>query len=155
MKKLYVGKLPYSVTDEELQSLFEKYQPVSAKVIINNFNGKSKGFGFVEIPVDEDADAAIKEFDGYQMGEFNLIVNEARPLEDNPPRRDDRGPRRDFGGGGRSGGGRSGGFGGGGRSGGDRYGNDRGGNGGRSGGFGGGGRDRRGGSDTRGGGSRW
>lgn len=153
MKKLYVGKLPYSVTDEELQSLFEKYQPVSAKVIINNFNGKSKGFGFVEIPVDEDADAAIKEFDGYQMGEFNLIVNEARPLEDNPPRRDDRGPRRDFGG--RSGGGRSGGFGGGGRSGGDRYGNDRGGNGGRSGGFGGGGRDRRGGSDTRGGGSRW
>ena len=129
--KLYVGGLPYSVTDDALkQSFSQAGTVVSATVIMDKFTNRSKGFGFVEMSSDEEAKAAIAMFDGKDYEGRILKVNEARPME---PR-----DNRSFGGGGRSGGfgggdrrpfgggGRSGGFGGGNRGGGGR-GDDRGG----------------------------
>lgn len=83
--KLYVGGLPYSTTDQELEELFATYGTVaSAKVITDRDSGRSKGFGFVEIESAEEAQAAIKALDGSDLGGRKIVVNEARPREDKP-----------------------------------------------------------------------
>jgi RNA recognition motif-containing protein len=128
--KLYVGNLPYSFRDEDLQQTFAPHGTVtSAKVMMERDTGRSKGFGFVEMGSDAEAQAAINGVNGQQFGGRGLVVNEARPMEPRPPR------SGGFGGGAGGGGGGYGG-GGGGRSGGGGYGG--GGGGGRSGGGGGG-----------------
>ena len=111
-KKLYVGNLGYGVSNSDLQQLFEEFGTVqSAQVIMDRDTGRSKGFGFVEMGSDAEAQAAIDALNGLNLDGRNLTVNEARPREDR-------------GGGGRGGGGRGsygggrGGFGGGRR---DRY----------------------------------
>lgn len=112
-KKLYVGNLPYSVDDAQLESQFSAFGKVdSARVITDRDTGRSKGFGFVEMASDEEANKAIENLNGQGMGGRNLTVSEARPQA---PREGGRGGggRGGFGGGGRGGGGR-GGFGGGG-----------------------------------------
>jgi cold-inducible RNA-binding protein len=134
--KLYVGNLPYSFRDEDLQQTFASHGTVtSAKVMMERDTGRSKGFGFVEMGSDAEAQAAINGVNGQQFGGRGLVVNEARPMEPRPPRSGGGG----FGGGaggGRSGGGGYGGGGGGGYGGGG--GGGYGGGGGRSGGGGGG-----------------
>ena len=135
--KLYVGNLAYSVADSDLQQAFGQYGSVtSAKVMMDRESGRSKGFGFVEMGSDAEAQAAISGMNGQPFGGRNVVVNEARPMEARPPRTGGGGGY-EGGGGGRSGGGGYGG--GGGSDGGFRspYGNGpRGG--GRSGGGGGG-----------------
>ena len=146
--KLYVGNLPYSVRDEDLQQSFGQFGSVtSAKVMMERDTGRSKGFGFVEMGSDAEAQAAIGGINGQPLGGRSVVVNEARPMEARPPRTGGGG----FGGGDRSGGG---GYGGGGGGGGDRSGGGGyGGGGGRSGGGGyGGGGDRSGGGGYGGGG---
>lgn len=82
MNKLYVGNLPYNVTNEDLASHFAPAgQVVSANVISDKFSGRSKGFGFVEMSSDEEAQAAIAQFDGKEFGGRPLKVNIARPRE--------------------------------------------------------------------------
>jgi hypothetical protein len=131
--KLYVGNLPYSVRDEDLQQSFSEFGAVtSAKVMMERDTGRSKGFGFVEMGSDAEAQAAISGMNGQSMGGRSVVVNEARPMEARPPR------SGGFGGGGGGGGGYGGG-GGGGRSSGGGYGG--GGGGGGYGGGGGGGSD--------------
>ena len=133
--KLYVGNLAYSVRDEDLQQAFAQFGSVSsAKVMMDRDTGRSKGFGFVEMGTDAEAQSAINGMNGQALDGRALVVNEARPREERPG---------GFGGGGRSGGG---GFGGGGRSGGG------GGFGGGGGGYGGGGGGRSGGGGGYGGG---
>ncbi len=108
-RKLYVGNLTYDVTDSALEQMFAPHGTVqSAQVIMDRDTGRSKGFGFVEMGSDQEAQAAIAALSGKQVGGRNLTVNEAKPREDR-------------GGGGRSGGG--GGYGGGrgGSGGGRRY----------------------------------
>ncbi len=136
--KLYVGNLPYSFRDEDLQQAFAAHGTVSsAKVMMERDTGRSKGFGFVEMGSDAEAQAAINGMNGQQYGGRGLVVNEARPMEPRAPRTGGGG----FGGGAGGGGG---GYGGGGRSGGGGGGGYGGGaGGGRSGGgggYGGGGR---------------
>jgi len=110
--KLYVGNLPYSFRDEDLQQAFSAHGSVSsAKVMMERDTGRSKGFGFVEMGSDAEAQSAISAMNGQQIGGRGLVVNEARPMEPRPPR------SGGFGGGG-GGGGYGGGGGGGGRSGG-------------------------------------
>ena len=132
--KLYVGNLPYSFRDDDLQQAFAAHGAVSsAKVMMERDTGRSKGFGFVEMGSDAEAQAAISAMNGQQYGGRGLVVNEARPMEPRPPR------SGGFGGGagGGGGGGYGGGGGGGSRSGGGGgYGGGAGG--GRSGGGGGG-----------------
>ena len=100
-KKLYVGNLSYGMTDSDLRSMFEEYGFVeSAQVIMDRESGRSKGFGFVEMGIQQEAEAAIKELNGKDVDGRALTVNEAKPREDR---------------GGRSGGGGRGGYGGGGR----------------------------------------
>ncbi len=121
--KLYVGNLPYSFRDSDLESTFAAYGSVSsAKVMMERDTGRSKGFGFVEMGSDAEAQAAIEGVNGQNMGGRNLVVNEARPMEPRPPRSGGfgGGDRGGFGGGGGRGGfggGDRGGFGGGGRGG--------------------------------------
>ena len=133
--KLYVGNLPYSFRDEDLQQAFAAHGTVtSAKVMMERDTGRSKGFGFVEMGSDAEAQAAISGMNGQQYGGRGLVVNEARPMEPRPPR-----SGGGFGGGGGGGGGYGGG-GGGSRSGGGGYGgasSGGGGGGSRSGGGGG------------------
>ena len=137
--KLYVGNLPYSFRDDDLQQAFAAHGAVSsAKVMMERDTGRSKGFGFVEMGSDTEAQAAIAAMNGQQYGGRGLVVNEARPMEPRPPR------SGGFGGGaGGGGGGGYGGGGGGGRSGGG---------GGYGGGAGGGGGSRSGGGGGYGGG---
>ena len=113
--KLYVGNLPYSFRDEDLQQAFAAHGTVSsAKVMMERDTGRSKGFGFVEMGSDAEAQAAINGMNGQQYGGRGLVVNEARPMEPRPPR-----SGGGFGGGsGGGGGGYGGGGGGGSRSGG-------------------------------------
>ena len=142
--KLYVGNLPYSVQDSDLQQSFGQFGSVSsAKVMMDRETGRSKGFGFVEMGSDAEAQAAISGMNGQPLGGRSIVVNEARPMESRPPR--------------------SGGFGGGGGGdGGGGYGGGGGGGGGRDGGFRspygsgprGGGRDGGGSGGGGGGGSR-
>ena len=78
-KRLYVGNLPWSTTDEELSNLFGQHGKVeSSKVIIDNQTGRSRGFGFVEV-ADEDSDKVIQALNGFSFGSRDLTVNEARP----------------------------------------------------------------------------
>lgn len=110
-KKLYVGNLSYDTSDSKLQEMFEEYGAVqSAQVIMDRDTGHSKGFGFVEMSSDQEAQAAITGLNGKEAGGRSLTVNEAKPREDR--------------GGGRSGGGR-GGYGGGGGGGRGGYGGGR------------------------------
>ena len=123
--KLYVGNLPYSFRDEDMQQAFAAFGTVSsAKVMMERDTGRSKGFGFVEMGNDAEAQAAIKGMNGQQFGGRGLVVNEARPMEPRPPRTGGGfGGGGGYGGGaggGRSGGGGGGGYGGG-RSGGGGY----------------------------------
>jgi RNA recognition motif-containing protein len=145
--KLYVGNLAYSVRDESLQQAFSQYGSVtSAKVMMDRETGRSKGFGFVEMGTDAEAQAAINGMNGQALEGRAIVVNEARPREERPGGfRSGGGGGGGYGGGG--GGGGYGGGGGGGRSGGGGYGGGGGGggrspygNGGRSGGGGYGGR---------------
>src|SRR5687768_4989101 len=113
-KKLYVGNLPFSATEETLSAMFAQCGTVeSAKIITDRDTGRSKGFGFVEMSSDEEAQAAINQFNGADNGGRAMTVNEARPMEN-------RGPRGGGGGGFGGGGGRDRGRGGGGFGGGDR-----------------------------------
>ncbi len=145
--KLYVGNLPYSVRDSDLEQSFGQFGAVtSAKVMMERDTGRSKGFGFVEMGSDAEALAAIEGMNGAPLGGRSLVVNEARPMEPRPPR---------TGGGGGYGGGGGGGYGGGGGGGGREGGG--GGGGFRSpygGGGGGGGRSGGGGREGGGGGGR-
>jgi len=126
--KLYVGNLPYSFRDEDMQQAFSQFGNVSsAKVMMERDTGRSKGFGFVEMGSDAEAQAAIKGMNGQNMGGRDLVVNEARPMEP-------RAPRSGGFGGGAGGGGYGGGAGGGGGYGGGRR------EGGGGGGYGGGSR---------------
>jgi hypothetical protein len=112
--KLYVGNLPYSVRDSDLEQAFSAFgQVVSARVMMERDTGRSKGFGFVEMGSQDEATSAIEGMNGQALGGRNVVVNEARPMEARP---------------------RTGGFGGGGGGGG------YGGGGGGGGGYGGGGR---------------
>jgi RNA recognition motif-containing protein len=115
-KKLYVGNLPYSVRDGDLEQAFGQFGSVtSAKVMMERDTGRSKGFGFVEMGSDEEAQSAISGMNGQPLGGRSVVVNEARPMEERPPRSGGGG----FGGGGRrEGGGGYGGGGGGGYGGG-------------------------------------
>jgi RNA recognition motif-containing protein len=109
--KLYVGNLPYSFRDEDLQRAFAAFGNVSsAKVMMERDTGRSKGFGFVEMGGDAEAQAAIAGLNGQQHGGRALVVNEARPMEARPPRSGGGG----YGGGGGGYGGGGGGYGGGG-----------------------------------------
>ncbi|MFH0936841.1 MAG: RNA-binding protein [Candidatus Daviesbacteria bacterium] len=103
MTKIFVGSLPFSMTNQGLQSLFESFGKVtSASVIMDKFTGQSRGFGFVEMDNDEEAQKAITELNGYQVEGRSIAVSVARPREDRPSggfqsgsgggfRRDDRG----------------------------------------------------------------
>jgi len=98
-KKLYVGSLPYETTDDQLKELFGQAGKVeSANVITDKFSGRSKGFGFVEMSSDEEAEKAIKTLNGHQMGERTIVVNEARPMRERGTGGGFGGGRRDFGG---------------------------------------------------------
>jgi len=133
--KLYVGNLPYSVRDGDLQQAFSAFGSVtSAKVMMERETGRSKGFGFVEMGSDAEAQAAINGMNGQSLGGRNVVVNEARPMEARPPR------SGGYGGGGGGGGGYGGGNRGGGGGGGDGgfrspYGNGPRGGGGNRGGY--------------------
>ena len=139
--KLYVGNLPYGVRDNDLEQAFSQFGAVtSARVMMERDTGRSKGFGFVEMGSDAEAQAAVQGMNGQPLGGRSLVVNEARPMEPRPPR------SGGFGGGGggygRGDGGGGGGYGGGGRGDGGGYGRgdggDRGGYGRGDGGGGGG-----------------
>ncbi len=112
-KKLYVGNLSYATSDSELQQMFEQFGTVqSAQIIMDRDSGRSKGFGFVEMGNDQEAQAAITGLNGKEVGGRSLTVNEARPRED---RGGGGGGRGGYGGGRGGGGGRDrGGYGGGG-----------------------------------------
>jgi RNA recognition motif-containing protein len=126
--KLYVGNLPYSVRDSDLEQAFGAFGAVtSAKVMMERDTGRSKGFGFVEMGDDAQAQAAIAGMHNQPLGGRSVVVNEARPMEARPPRSGGGG----FGGGGGYGGGGGGGGYGGGGGGGRREGG--------GGGYGGGG----------------
>jgi cold-inducible RNA-binding protein len=87
-KKLYVGGLPYKITDADLKAHFEQAGAVtSASVIMDKMTGRSKGFGFVEMSSDEEAMKAIEMFNDKDFEGRTIIVNEARPMEERPPRR--------------------------------------------------------------------
>lgn len=86
---IYVGNLPYSVTDDELRAAFAEFGEVStAKIIMDRYSGRSKGFGFVEMDNDDEAQKAIESLDNSEMQGRNLRVNQAKPRTDRPPRRD-------------------------------------------------------------------
>jgi RNA recognition motif-containing protein len=126
---IYVGNLSWNLKDQDLNDLFTPFGEVaSAKIVLDKFTQRSKGFGFVEMPNDEQAQAAIAQLNGSEVDGRNLVVNESRPKEEGSGGF----KKRSFGGGGgggfKKGGGGGGGYGGGGGS--------RGGNGG---GYGGGG----------------
>lgn len=144
---IYVGNLPYKITENDLRDLFAAYGEVtSVSMIKDKMTGQSKGFGFVDMPDGAEGNAAIQGLNEQAVQGRNIKVNEAKPREDRPR---DGGGRGGFGGGSRDGGGSRGGFGGGGSrdgggsrggfGGGNSGGNSGGGRGGDRGGFGGGG----------------
>jgi cold-inducible RNA-binding protein len=141
VKKLYIGNLPFSATDDQLHEWFSQIgvTPSGVNLIRDRFTGQSRGFAFVEVSNDEDADRAINSLNGQNFGGRNLVVNEARPQAE----------RAGGGGGGRGGSGGGGGYGGG-RGG---HGGGGGGRGGHGGGGGGRGGDRGGDRGDRG--NRW
>ena len=145
--KLYVGNLSYNIRDEDLNQAFAQYGSVSsAKVMMDRDTGRSKGFGFVEMGSDAEAQAAINAMNGQALDGRAIVVNEARPREERPGGFGGGGGRSGGGGGFGGGGGRSGGGGGGfGGGGGGGYGGGGGGRSGGGGGYGGGGGGRSGG----------
>jgi cold-inducible RNA-binding protein len=85
--KLYVGNLPYSVTEERLQQHFSQHgSVVSARIITDKFSGRSKGFGFVEMSSDQEAERAITALNGTDFEGRNIVVSEARPQQQREPR---------------------------------------------------------------------
>jgi RNA recognition motif-containing protein len=93
-KTIFVGNLPWSTTDSDLQTLFSQFGTViSARVVTDKFSGRSRGFGFVDMD-DADADKAISGMNGYKMGDRELTVNEAKPKSEGGERRE---PRQDRG----------------------------------------------------------
>ncbi|MBQ7694947.1 MAG: RNA-binding protein [Lentisphaeria bacterium] len=85
---IYVGNLPYSTDRDELRAVFEQYGEVSsARVVTDRETGRSRGYGFVEMPNAEQAQAAIEALNGKEIGGRKAVVNEARPREERPPRR--------------------------------------------------------------------
>lgn len=103
--RLYVGNLSYNTTENQLQEIFSEHGPVTAvDLIMDKFNGRPRGFGFVTMETKEGADAAIQALNGKNVDGRDLTVNEARPREERPPRsggggyrgRDDRGGDRDY-----------------------------------------------------------
>jgi len=103
-KRLFVGSLSYEVTQPQLEELFATVGKVeSATLITDKFSGQSKGFGFVEMSTDEEAQKAITELNGKELAGRNIVVNEARPREERPGGFGggsggfrDRGPRRRY-----------------------------------------------------------
>jgi RNA recognition motif-containing protein len=98
-KKLYVGNLAWATTSDSLKAAFQQAgEVISATVMTEKTTGRSRGFGFVEVP-DEIADAAINMWNGKDLDGRQLVVNEARPMTERPAggMGGDRGPRRDFG----------------------------------------------------------
>lgn len=86
-KNLFIGNLPYSVTDDQLKDIFSKAgSVVSARVITDKFSGRSKGFGFVEMETEEEAQKAISSLDGFSVDGRNIRVSEAKPKEERAPR---------------------------------------------------------------------
>ncbi len=86
-KNLFIGNLPYSATDDQLKEIFSKAgEVVSARVITDKFSGRSKGFGFVEMATEEEAQKAIQTLEGYSMEGRNIRVSEAKPKEERAPR---------------------------------------------------------------------
>jgi cold-inducible RNA-binding protein len=120
--KLYVGNLPYSFRDDDMHEAFSAFGSItSARVMMERDTGRSKGFGFVEMSNDAEAQAAIAGMNGHSVGGRALVVNEARPMEARPPRTGGYGGGGgSYGGGGGSGGGYGGGGGGYGGGGGGR-----------------------------------
>ena len=106
-KRIYVGGLPFKTTEEEMNGLFATYGAVSsAKLITDKYSGQSRGFGFVEMPNDEEANAAMEKLNGSDFGGRKLTINEARPMEARSTGGDrggrgggDRGGRGGYGGG--------------------------------------------------------
>ncbi len=99
--RIYVGNLPYSVTDEDLREVFGEYgELAAAEVIKDKFSGQSKGFGFVDMPNNSEADSAIKELNESVFKGRKLTVNEARPREQQQRSPRGGGGGRDWGGGG-------------------------------------------------------
>ncbi len=93
-KKLFFGNLAYSTTDESLRTAASEFGTVeSAAVIMDRMSGRSKGFGFVEMSSEEEAQKVVEALNGQDMDGRKIIVNEARPQEDRPRRDFDRGPR--------------------------------------------------------------
>jgi RNA recognition motif-containing protein len=93
-KKLYVGNLPYSFNDSDMQQAFSQFGTVgSAKVMMDRDTGRSKGFGFVEMSSEAEARSAIEGMNGQQYGGRDMVVNEARPME---PRTGGYGAQRQY-----------------------------------------------------------
>jgi RNA recognition motif-containing protein len=89
---IYVGNLPFNLGEEDLKEIFEEYGEVnSAKIISDKFSGRSKGFGFVEMESDDQANNAIKELNNAEVGGRNIKVNESKPRENNSRGGDRRG----------------------------------------------------------------
>ncbi len=87
-KTLYVGGLPYATSEEAIKSAFSQAGTVtSVKIVIDKMTNRSRGFGFVDMSTDEEAQAAIDMWHGKEFEGRTITVNEARPLEDRPPRR--------------------------------------------------------------------
>lgn len=81
---IYIGNLNYKLSESELEQVFTEFGEVSSvKIIKDKFTGRSKGFGFVEMPNSEEANVAIEELDGAEVGGRNMRVNEARPRRNN------------------------------------------------------------------------
>ena len=96
MKSIFVGNLPWSATNEELEQKFAEFGNVkSARIVTDKFSGKSRGFGFVDME-DADAEKAIAAMSGKKVGDRELTVNEAKPKTSNGGGRSDRGERRNF-----------------------------------------------------------
>ncbi len=87
--KLYVGNLPFSLTEDALKELFADYNPTSVVIIMDKFSGRPKGFGFIEFEDDDSAQKAIEDLNGKEVEGREIVVNVARPREERP--------RRDFG----------------------------------------------------------
>ncbi len=99
-KRLYIGNLSYDTTDDSLRNAFTEVGPVaSAQVMKDKMSGRSRGFAFVEMENDDDAAKAIERWNGQDLDGRKLVVNEARPMTERPPRTGgfgNRGPRRDY-----------------------------------------------------------
>ena len=85
--KLFIGNLPFRFKDDDLLELFSEYNPTSYKVIVDRETGRSKGFGFVEFDSKDVGEEVIKSFNGKEIDNRALVVNEARPQENRPKRR--------------------------------------------------------------------